>query len=105
MIEQELCVDVAIKDVLRDALEQHGRLTLKPFGKSMGAGFSEADVIVIEAMPETVVPVGTIIVFVRGESWIAHRVVRRWYASGGWRYLTWGDAGWPDPGRSRTTPP
>ena len=97
MIVEEATLDIPIVEVLRDVLQQRGRVVVKPSGKSMGTRYRLAKSIVVEPMPAHAVPVGAVIVFPRHDYWVAHRVVAHRRRGGSIWYLTWGDAaGCPD---------
>lgn len=85
--DEQLCVDT-----LRDVLLKNGRLVLKPHGNSMGPLYNNASSIVIEPVSAMKISVGAVILFPRGDYWVAHRVVWRFRSDSDICYLTCGDA-------------
>ncbi len=76
---------------LREALRRDGRLVLKPTGRSMGRLYAESDAIVIEPPPARPAPCGSIVVFPRGDQWVAHRIVAGFCGTDDVAYITCGD--------------
>ena len=85
--DNKLCVDT-----LRDVLLRNGRLVLKPHGNSMGHLYNNASSVVIEPIAAKKISVGSVILFPRGNYWVAHRVVWRFRSDSDICYLTSGDA-------------
>lgn len=75
---------------MRVALDAAGELSLPIDGRSMGVAWTRAEAVVVRAVPQRCPGWGSIVVGLRRDRWVAHRLLLGW----GDRLVTKGDARW-----------